>query len=159
MQVEEGGENRHRGRRQHGQERPDDPPHGQDAAIEALMGMVSGHHRSVPSQISGAALLGGLWRTQFVRLPGRRRLSILRLMNTHPCPDCGEASARITDVVTSAELLAALIERSERADLAFEPRGSEEESLVYTLRCGLCDWQSLRSTQRVKLVEDPEPIG
>ena len=75
------------------------------------------------------------------------------------CEDCEQPSAEIGDVVTGAELLAAITELASREDLEFATDGSTGECLVYMMTCDVCGWQEMRSTERVKLAEDPEPIG
>ena len=80
-------------------------------------------------------------------------------MTDHICEECNLPGAEIGDVVTGVELLSALAERT--ADDHLEITGNAEggECLVYMLFCELCGWQSMRSTERIKLLEDPEPIG
>ena len=80
-------------------------------------------------------------------------------MEMQICEECEELTAELCDVVTGAELLAAMEERAAEDQLEFHSQDTHEECLVYLLRCESCSWQSLRSTERVKLVEDPEPIA
>jgi hypothetical protein len=75
------------------------------------------------------------------------------------CPHCGTHGALLVDVVTGAELLGALVERSDGAGIDFEPDGSAGECLVYLVRCEACGEQSMESIERLVLTEDPEPIG
>jgi hypothetical protein len=80
-------------------------------------------------------------------------------MTGFECPECHERETSIGDVVTSAELLAALVARAEEGDFDFEPQASGQESLVYTLCCGACGERSLHNTEQLRFAEDPEPIG
>ena len=75
------------------------------------------------------------------------------------CEDCGLPGASIGDVVTGAELLSAVSERGGGEEFEAAPPGAAGECLVYMMVCDTCGWQALRSTERVKLAEDPEPIG
>ena len=75
------------------------------------------------------------------------------------CPHCGAFGARLGDVVTGAELLDALVDRSRAAGIDFEAEGSAGECLVYLVRCEACGEQSMESIERLVLTEDPEPIA
>jgi hypothetical protein len=79
-------------------------------------------------------------------------------MNTTCCEGCGKATAELGDVVTSEELLAALEERASQDDFDLDVDDHPGECFVYLLRCEPCGWQELRSTERIWLQEDPEPI-
>jgi hypothetical protein len=80
-------------------------------------------------------------------------------MAAHICEDCGHLRAHIGDVVTGAELLGALSERAAQDNLQIDEHSSAGECLVYMMFCESCDWQSIRSTERINPLEDPEPIG
>jgi hypothetical protein len=80
-------------------------------------------------------------------------------MTAFECPECQQQEASIGDVVTSAELLAALLARAQEGEFDFEPQASGQESLVYTLCCAACGERSLHSTEQLRFAEDPEPIG
>ncbi len=75
------------------------------------------------------------------------------------CEECGRPDAEIGDIVTGAELLYAITELAAREDLEFAPGTGAGECLVYMMACPDCAWQSMRSTERIRLAEDPEPIG
>jgi hypothetical protein len=79
-------------------------------------------------------------------------------MSEQFCPECEQRTALITDVVTGAELLAALLEGGDGGEMSFAPE-SDGECLVYMLSCAACGADSLQSTQRIKILENPEPIG
>ena len=75
------------------------------------------------------------------------------------CEDCGRPEADIGDVITGVELLCAITELAAGEEVEFEANATAGECLVYMMSCPDCGWQSMRSTERVKLAEDPEPIG
>jgi hypothetical protein len=80
-------------------------------------------------------------------------------MATGVCEECRRPTVEVGDVVTGLELLAALAERAAEDNLQLDAEGAEGECLVYMVNCAACSWQSLRSTARIKLLEDPEPIA
>ena len=75
------------------------------------------------------------------------------------CEDCESPQAEIGDVITGAELLCAITELAARDEVEFEANAVSVECVVYMMSCPDCGWQSMRSTERIKLAEDPEPIG
>jgi transcription elongation factor Elf1 len=88
----------------------------------------------------------------------RSRVDTAR-MSSFECPACRQPAASIGDVVTSAELLAALVAQADENDFEFEPQASVDECFVYTLCCAACDERSLHATERLEFADDPEPIG
>ena len=93
------------------------------------------------------------------RIVSRRPCLDTARMSGFECPECRQPAASIGDVVTSAELLAALVARAEENDFEFEPQGSAEEGFVYTLCCAACGERSLHDTERLEFADNPEPIG
>ena len=82
-----------------------------------------------------------------------------RGVNKLLCPDCMQPTATLFGVMTSAELLAALIQDAGPDNLGFEPAPNAGDCLVYTLECDLCGVGSLNNTDRLSVSQDPEPTG